>query len=55
LGVAPLRQCPLDDDPVVARQSAGDPALVPFRQEFEAHLSIIIDILFGSGYAGLGS
>jgi hypothetical protein len=44
----------LNDDPVVAGQNAGDPALVAFRQEFDAHSGIIIDILFGSGYAGLG-
>src|SRR5215467_11765384 len=54
LGVAPLRQRPLNDDPVIAGQSDGDPALVPFRQEFDAHSGIIIDIQFGSGYAGLG-
>src|SRR5215470_3781804 len=54
-GVAPLRQCPLYDDPVVARQNASNLALVPLGQEFNAHAGIISDILFGSGYAGLGS
>src|SRR5205823_2943753 len=46
--------CPLDDDPVVAGENASDLALVPFCKEFDAHSGIIADILFGSGYAGLG-
>src|SRR5215831_14441955 len=55
LGVAPLWNRPLDDDPVVAGKNASDLALVPLGQEFDAHSGIITDILFGSGYAGLGS
>src|SRR5262245_34670549 len=54
LGVAPLWNRPLDDDPVVARKNASDLALVPLGQKFDAHSGIITDILFGSGYAGLG-
>src|SRR5215471_12222086 len=54
LGVAPLWNRPLDDDPVVAGKNASDLALVPLGQEFDAHSGIITDILFGSGYAGLG-
>src|SRR5712691_10756749 len=54
LGVAPLRKRLLDDDPAVAGEHTGDLALVPFCQEFDAHSGIITDILFGSGYAGLG-
>ena len=53
-GVAPLRQCPLHDDPVIAGENASNLALVPLGQEFNAHSGIISDILFGSGYAGLG-
>src|SRR5215470_13480482 len=53
-GVAPLRQCPLHDDPVIAAENASNLALVPLDQEFNAHSGIISDILFGSGYAGLG-
>jgi hypothetical protein len=52
-GVAPLRQCPLHDDPVIAGENASNLALVPLGQEFNAQ-GIISDILFGSGYAGLG-
>jgi hypothetical protein len=44
----------LHDDPVVTGKYAGDLALVPIRQEFNAHSGIIIVILFGSTYAGLG-
>jgi hypothetical protein len=54
LGVAPLRQRPWNNDPVVAGENAGDPALVPLRRQFEARSGIITDILFGSGSAGLG-
>jgi hypothetical protein len=53
-GVAPLRRRPLKDDPVVAGENASDLALVALCQEFHAHPGIITDILFGSGYAGLG-
>ena len=34
--------------------SASDLALISFCQEFNAHSGILVDILFGSGYAGLG-
>jgi len=44
----------LDDDPSVAGEEARDLALVAFRQEFHAHSGIITNVLFGSGYAGLG-
>jgi hypothetical protein len=44
----------LHNDPVVARENASDLILVPLCQEFDAHSGIIIGILFGSGYAGLG-
>jgi hypothetical protein len=44
----------LDDDPVVAGQGPGDLGRVPIRQQFDAHCGIITNILFGSGYAGLG-
>jgi hypothetical protein len=44
----------LDDDPVIAGEYANDLALLPLRQEFNAHSGIIIVTLFGSGYAGLG-
>src|SRR5215468_2658047 len=54
LCVAPLRYCSLHDDPVVTGKNASNPALVPFRQKLNAHLSIIPAFLFGSGYAGLG-
>src|SRR5215469_1872769 len=54
-GVAPLRQCPLHDDPVIAAENASNLALVPLGQEFNAHSGIISDILFGSDYAGLGN
>jgi hypothetical protein len=53
-GVAPLRKCPLNEDSVIAGENASDLALVPLGQKFDAHSGIIIDILFGSGYAGLG-
>src|SRR5215471_7930981 len=54
LCVAPLRYCSLHDDPVVTGKNASNPALVPFRQKLNAHLTIIPAFLFGSGYAGLG-
>src|SRR5437879_11624040 len=38
----------------VAGENASDLALVPLGQKFNAHSGIITDILFGSGYAGLG-
>jgi hypothetical protein len=44
----------LDDDPVVAGQNSGNLALVAIRQESNAHSGIMIDTLFGSGFAGLG-
>ena len=44
----------MDDDPVVAGENASDLALVPLCKKFDAHSGIIADILFGSGYAGLG-
>jgi hypothetical protein len=44
----------LNDDPVVAGENTGNPALVSIRQKFNAHSGIITDILFGSGCAGLG-
>jgi hypothetical protein len=45
----------LEDDPVIAGEHASDLALVPVRQEFNAHSGIIIVTLFGSGCAGLGN
>ena len=54
MALAPLRQGPLHDDPVIAGENASNLALVPLGQEFNAHSGIISDILFGSGYAGLG-
>src|SRR5207253_1756326 len=39
----------------VAGENASDLALVPLGQKFNAHSGIITDILFGSGYAGLGA
>jgi hypothetical protein len=44
----------LDDDPVVTGEDPSDLVPVSFRQQFDAHPGIIVNILFGSGLAGLG-
>jgi len=60
VGIAEHRQGPLHNHPVIARQHPSDLLGVPFSQQNESHSpprrnGTRFTILFGSGYAGLGS